>query len=95
MPIVVCGDASMAQVEGGWEHVELEELKGDGEEEEWMLVEDDVKEENTEGGKPPEVSDEELEKLDEEAARKEVEKLKGTGVMRRFPEMNLLKERSG
>ena len=32
-------------------------------------------------GKPPEVSDEELEKLDEEAARKEVEKLKGMGVI--------------
>ena len=37
--------------------------------------------EGTEGGEPPEVSDEELEKLDEEAARKKVEKLKGMGVI--------------
>ena len=46
-----------------------------------LLVEDETKEANTEGGKPPEVSDEELETLDEEAARKEVEKLKGMGVI--------------
>ena len=80
-PLVVSGQASVGQVEGGWEHVELEDVKGDEEDEEWMLIEDDRKEENTQGGKPPEVSDEELEKLDEEAARKEVEKLKGMGVI--------------
>ena len=51
-----------------------------------MLIEDDRKEESTEGGKPPEVSDEELEKLDEEAARKEVEKLKGMGVIAEIKE---------
>ena len=80
-PLVVSGQASVGQVEGGWEHVELEDVKGDEEDEEWMLIEDDRKEESTEGGKPPEVSDEELEKLDEEAARKEVEKVKGMGVI--------------
>ena len=78
---MVSGQASVGQVEGGWEHVELEDVKGDEEDEEWMLIEDDRKEESTEGGKPPEVSDEELEKLGEEAARKEVEKLKGMGVI--------------
>ena len=78
---MVSGQASVGQVEGGWEHVELEDVKGDEEDEEWMLIEDDRKGESTEGGKPPEVSDEELEKLGEEAARKEVEKLKGMGVI--------------
>ena len=72
-PLVVSGQASVGQVEGGREHVELEQVDED-EGEEWLLIEDDKKGESTEGGKPPEVSDEELEKLDEEAARKEVEK---------------------
>ena len=80
-PLFVSGQATVGQVEGGWEHVELEYVGGEEEDEEWMLIEDDKKEESTEGGKPPEVSDEELEKLDEEAARKEVEKLKGMGVI--------------
>ena len=80
-PLVVSGQATVGQVEGGWEHVELEYVGGEEEDEEWMLIEDDKKGESTEGGKPPEVSDEELEKLDEEAARKEVEKLKGMGVI--------------
>ena len=78
---MVSGQATVGQVEGGWEHVELEYVNGEEEDEEWMLIEDDKKGESTEGGKPPEVSDEELEKLDEEAARKEVEKLKGMGVI--------------
>ena len=80
-PLVVSGQATVGQVEGGWEHVELEYVGGEEEDEEWMLIEDDKKGESTEGGKPPEVSDEELEKVDEEAARKEVEKLKGMGVI--------------
>ena len=42
--------------------------------------EDDRKGESTEGGKPPKVS-EELEKLDEEAARKKVKKLKEMDVI--------------
>ena len=83
-PLVVSGQATVGQVEGGWEHVELEQLEED-ESEVWLLIEDDKKGENTEGGKPPEVSDEELEKLDEEAARKEVEKLKGMGVIEEIP----------
>ena len=80
-PLVVSGQATVGQVEGGWEHVELEYVGGEEEDEEWMLIEDDKKDESTEGGKPPELSDEELEKLDEAAARKEVEKLKGMGVI--------------
>ena len=80
-PLVVSGQAIVGQVEGGWEHVELETVGGEEDDEEWMLIEDDKKDESTEGGKPPEVSDEELERLDEAAARKEVEKLKGMGVI--------------
>ena len=82
-PLVVSGQATVGQVEGGWEHVELEYVGGEEEDEEWMLIEDDKKDVSTEGGKPPEVSDEELEKLDEAAARKEIEKLKRNGCNRR------------
>ena len=39
--------------------VELEYVGGEKEDKEWMLIEDDKKGESTEGGKPPEVSDEE------------------------------------
>ena len=83
-PLVVSGQATVGQVEGGWEHVELEQVDEDGVEE-WLLIEDDKKGESTEGGKPPEVSDGELERLDEDAARKEVEKLKGMGVIEEIP----------
>ena len=83
-PLVVSGQATVGQVEGGWEHVELEQVDEDGVEE-WLLIEDDKKGESTEGGKPPEVSDGELERLDEDAARQEVEKLKGMGVIEEIP----------
>ena len=44
-PIVVSGNASVAQAEGGWEHVELEGPNEEGVDgEEWLGVEEEIKE---------------------------------------------------